>query len=329
MRSLETALGFGVSEKAKFRLHCVGLLDKYGWKGIHDAFPRLSRATVYRWRQRFLESGRRLNSLVPQSTRPKRTRGMNIPAEILLFLKAMREQHPHLSKYKLKVFLNEWCKDKGIPSYSVSWIGKVIARHQLFFQVRKPVRRKRKRSRSGYTIRRTPNPDKVKLGYLQLDGITVYYLGQKLVFLTALELKTRKAWARIVPTANSFHAKAFLIFILDELPFPIHTIHTDNGTEFHALFDQVLRELELIHLWSPPKTPKVHSHIERFNGVFQDEFVNYHLDTAVVDRHRFQDELQQWLAWYNTKRPHHSLNLMSPNQYLIHLEKGAESLKSA
>lgn len=328
MRTLETALGFGASERAKFRLHCLKLLDKYGWEGIHDAFPHMSRATVYRWRKQFLDSGKRLNALVPKSTRPKKTRAMAVPAEILSFLRAMREQHPHLSKYKLKVFLDEWCGAKGFPVSSVSWIGKVISRYQLFFRLRIPVRRRRKRSRSGYTIRKTPNPDTVRLGYLQLDGVTLYWLGKKLVFLTALELKTRKAWVRLVPTANSLHAKTFLLSILSELVFPLHTIHTDNGSEFHALFDQIVRELDLTHLWSPPRAPKVHSHIERFNGVFQDEFVNYHLDTAIADPQQFQQDLKTWLTWYNTQRPHHALNLMSPNQYLLHLEKGAKSLKS-
>ena len=328
MRTLETALGFGASEKAKFRLHCIEFLDKYGWTGVHDAFPHLSRATVYRWRKTFLDAGKRLNSLVPKSTRPQRTRQMVVPAEILSFLRAMREQHPHLSKYKLRVFLDEWCRGKEFPAYSVSWIGKLISRYQLFFQVRRPVRRRRKHSRSGYTIRRTPNPDTVRLGYLQLDGITVYWLGKKLVFLTALELKTRKAWAKLVPTASSYHAKHFLLSLLTHLEFPLHTIHTDNGSEFHALFDAVVQELKLTHLWSPPRTPKVHSHIERFNGVFQDEFVNYHLDTALADPQQFRQDLKTWLTWYNTQRPHHALKLMSPDQYLLQVEKGAKSLKS-
>lgn len=328
MKSLETALGFGTSERAKFRFHCIELLDKYNWRGVHDAFPYVSRATVYRWRRTFLNSGKRLNALLPKSTRPQKTRAMAVPAEILSFLKAMRQQHPYLSKYKLKIFLDEWCRKQGFPLYSASWIGKVISRHRLFFQVRRPVKRRRKRSRSGYTIRRTPNPKKLKLGYLQLDGVIVYYLGQKLVFLTALELKTRKAWARLVPTASSFHAKAFLLAIMAEVQFSIHTIHTDNGSEFHALFDQIVEKLELTHLWSPARTPKVHSHIERFNGVFQDEFVNYHLDEALIDKDLFLRKLTQWLSWYNVKRPHHSLNLMSPDQYLEYLKKGDKSLKS-
>jgi transposase InsO family protein len=327
MRTLETALGFGASERAQFRFRCIELLGKYGWAGVHDAFPRVSRATVYRWRKQFHDAGKRLNALIPKSTRPQQTRQMLVPAAILSFLKVMREQHPYLSKYKLKVFLDEWCNAQRVRTASVSWIGKVISRYRLFFQARRPARRRRRHPRSGYIIRRTPNPDTMPLGYLQLDGITVYWMGKKLVFLTALELKTRRAWVRLVPTASSFHAKTFLLSLLETLTFPLHTIHTDNGSEFHALFDQVVQELNLTHLWSPPRTPKVHSHIERFNGIFQDEFVNYHLDTAVVDPHQFQQDLENWLTWYNMKRPHHALKLMSPNQYLLHLEKGAESLK--
>jgi transposase InsO family protein len=331
MHNLETALGFGASEKARFKLHVIELLADVGWRGVKKAFPHLSKATTYRWRQQFVASGRRLNALVPHSTRPKTVRQMEVPIGVLSFLKAMRRQHPHLSKYKLKVFLDEFCQVHGLPFYSVSWIGKVLSRYQLFFETRKPVRKRRKKSRSGYTIRRTPNPDKVMLGYLELDGTTVYWGGDKLVFLTALELKTRTAWAKLVPSASSFHARAFLLEILDTLPYSLHTIHTDNGSEFHALFDQVVQELHLTHLWSPPRTPKVHSHIERFNGVIQDEFINYHVDEAVLDTKAFVSRLNEWLHWYNQKRPHHSLNLKSPAQYyqyLLDLEKGDESLKS-
>lgn len=328
MKTLETALGFGASDKAQFKFHCLELLDKYGWHGVHDAFPNLSRATVYRWRQTFIDSGKRLNSLVPKSTRPHKTRQMIVPVEILSFLKETRRQHPHLSKYKLKVFLDEFCQTRGLASYSTSWIGKVIARYQFFFEVRKPARKKRQKSRSGYTIKRTPNPDKVKLGYLQLDGTTIYWLGKKLVFLTAIELKTRQAFARLVPTASSHQARVLLQSVLAWLPYPIHTIHTDNGSEFHAVFDQAVVQLGLIHLWSPARTPKVHSHIERFNGVIQQEFINYLLDEAVTDQTVFTAKLSAWLTWHNTKRPHHSLNLLSPSQFLLYLNKGDKSLKS-
>lgn len=327
MHTLETAVGFGSSDKAKFKFHCIEFYGKHGWRAFHDAFPEVSRASLFRWRSSFLESGKHLNALVPKSTQPHITRQMRVPSEVLGFLKAMRKKYPHLSKYKLKPFLDEFCKKHGLPLYSVSWIGKILNRYQLFFGIRKRVSKRRKQSRSGYTIKRTPKPKNVKLGYLQLDGVVVYWAGEKVRFFTALEVKIRTAWVKLVPSFSSLQAKTFLQEILETTNYQIHTIHTDNGSEFHALFDQVVIQLELTHLWSPPKTPKVHAHIERFNGVIQQEFIDYHIDTAVVDRQAFQAKLDEWLCWYNTKRPHHSLNLMTPHQYLLHSQKGDQSLK--
>ena len=327
MHSLKTALGFNQSEKAKFKLHCIEFFEKHGYGAFHDAFPQISRASIYRWRKDFVKSRRKLRSLVPKSTRPHKVRQMTVPGKLLSFLKATRQQYPHLSKYKLKPFLDEWCEEQGLPEYSVSWIGKVLNRYQLFFGKRVRVIKRRRQSRSGYTIKRTPNPKNVKLGYLQLDGIKVYWLGEKILFLTALELKTRTAWVKIVPTFSSHHASLFLKSIIREINYPLHSIHTDNGSEFKALFDKAVVDLELTHLWSPPRSPKIHSHIERFNGVIQEEFIDYYIDTAFIDRRLFQSKLDDWITWYNNRRPHHSLKLMTPNQYLLNLQKGVDCLK--
>jgi len=322
MKTVETALGFDRSEVARFRFRCIILYEQQGKAAVKLAFPQVSLRSVYRWRQHYYRTGKQLLALRPQTTKPLNTRKMLIPGEVLSFLKAMRTQHPHLSKYKLKVFLAAWCQDRGLPSRSASWIGKVIARHQLFFSVRRPVRKRRHYSRSGYTIKRTPNPKTVALGYLQLDGITVWWLGKRLVFLTALELKTRKAWVIIARTASSWQARQLLQTVISEITFPLHTIHTDNGSEFKALFDQAVGDLGLTHLWGLPRMPKIQAHIERFNGVIQAEFINYHLDEAVTNRAAFKAKLNQWLVWYNQVRPHHSLGLLSPDQYLVNLQKG-------
>lgn len=325
MKTIDTALGFDRSEIAKFRLRCIQLLDKHGYEGVVLAFPQVSRRSVFRWKHAYLSSEKNLLSLVPSSTKPHIVNQMRVPADILGFLKAMRQHHPHLSKYKLKPFLDVWCQQQGLALHSTSWIGKVLTKYHLFFGERKRIYRRRTHSRSGYTIRRTPNPAHTKLGYLQLDGIKVYWSGKKVLFLTALELKTRTAWVKIVPSLTSHHAKLFLEEILSSVSYPFHTIHTDNGGEFKAVFDQALVDLKLLHLWSPPRSPKIHAHMERFNGVFQDEFVDYHIDEAVTDRAAFQGHLTNWLEWYNTKRPHHSLNLLSPQQFLLHLSQGAAS----
>lgn len=321
MKTINSSLGFDASEVAKFRLRCIELFAKHGFVGVHTAFPDISVRSVYRWRREYLLAEKRLASLLPESTRPKKLRQMAPPVEVLSFLRAIRTQHPHLSKYKLKIFLDAWCQEQDLGLYSVSWIGKVIHRYKLFFGTRKNFRKKRRRSRSGYTVKRTPNPNKIPLGYIQLDGVKVYWAGKEILFLTALELKTRKAWAILVPTINSRWAKALLLLVLAELKFSLHTIHTDNGSEFKAVFDIAVAELGLIHLWGIPRSPKIQAHIERFNGIFQDEFVSYHIEEAILNKPQFRTSLTNWLTWYNQERPHHSLGMMTPNQYLLHLTK--------
>jgi len=145
MKTINGALGFDASEVAKFRLRCIELFAKHGFDGVHTAFPQVSLRSLYRWRQAYLRQEKRLVSLLPKSTRPKQIRQMTPPAEVLSFLRSVREQHPHLSKYKLKVFLDAWCLERGLPGHSVSWIGKVIARYKLFFGTRKNLRKETKK----------------------------------------------------------------------------------------------------------------------------------------------------------------------------------------
>jgi transposase InsO family protein len=132
-----------------------------------------------------------------------------------------------------------------------------------------------------------------------------------------------------VKRINSLNAKKLLEKVLSEISYQIHTIHTDNGSEFKAYFDQAVQDLKLTHLWSPPRTPKVHAHIERFNKTLQEEFVDYHIDEAMVEPERFNKKLNGWLIYYNTKRPHQSLDYLTPNQYLLQLQtqKGTQSAK--
>lgn len=319
MHTINTALMLDNNPKAQIRLRCIELLEKFGYEAVKVGCPGVSRATVYRWKKQYDESGRKLKGLLPRSTRPKKMRQMVVPAKILGFIRRLRRKYPHLSKYKLKPFLDEFCQEQNLPKYSISWIGKVLSRYELFFSTRKPVRRKRRKPRSGYRIYKSPRVSKLPLGYLQLDGVIVYYNGKRHCFLSCMELKTRQAWAKKVPTISSRHTKLFLKEILKQLPYRVHTIHTDNGSEFHALFEQAVSKLELAKLWSPPRTPKVHSHIERFNRTFQEEFINYHIDLASIEPMTFNKKLQKWLNWYNIKRPHHGIGLKTPHQRMLEL----------
>lgn len=320
MRTLNTAFNFDFNDTAKFRLHVIDLYEKQGMKAALAAFPSISKRSVYRWRKRFNDSNRKLKSLIPNSTKPHKTREMLVPAKVLGFIKELRMTYPRLSKYKIKPYLDIFCQEQGLALHSVSWIGKVINRYSFFFKVRQPVRNKRQTLK----VRRVtycPRQKEIKLGYLQLDGIQVVFAGKTYRFISAIELKSRQAWAKRVDSLSSKQAKIFLEDLLSQVNYSVHTIQTDNGSEFKGYFDQAISQLkETTHLFSFPRSPKTNGYVERFNWTVQDEFINYEIDLAESYPQEFDQKLDEWLEFYNTKRPHQALGYMTPNDYLLQLQ---------
>lgn len=328
MKTVNNSLGFDSSDKAKLKLRCIEILDNYGYEAVALAFPHLSKATVYRWRKRYYQSGKKLLSLVPRSTKPKTTRQMQASAMVLGFIKLMRSQYPKLSKYKLKPFLDDYCQQNNLPIYSVSWIGKVIKRYNFFFNHGRLEAVKKRKQSQKQRIKTCPKDKQIKLGYLQIDGVTIYYHGVKLCYLNAIELKTRQAFCKRVSTISSLTTSNFIKEIISQVDYPIHTIQSDNGSEFEAVFRSTLTKLNINQLNSYPKRPKTQGYIERFNWTFEDEFLYYHLDTALEDLSLLDKKTKQWLHWYNHKRPHQSLSYQTPNQALQYqLQNLNKSLK--
>lgn len=320
MKRLSSALGFSESEISKLRFRCIELLENHGFAAVHTAYPSVSRASVYRWEKSFDKAGRKLSSLLPHSTRPHCVRQMTIPVPILSFLREVRIQYPRMSKYKLKCLLDIFCGEKNLPKYSASWIGKVISRQKFFFGTRRQVRRKH-RTQQKLWVNHCPKGADTSLGYLQVDGVKVYFEGSTYCFFTGVELVSRQGWARRVKTFSSREARDFLLWIQDQVTYKIHTVQTDNSSEFAGVFKEAIEELEATHLWSRPRSPKSNGFVERFNWTIQDEFLNYHIGEASIDSGRFDQLLSDWLMFYNTKRPHQGLNYKTPSQYLAVLLK--------
>lgn len=321
MTNINTALQFDSNDKAQLKLRVIEVFERSGMEATRLAFPGVSRRTIYRWRKRYLESGKRLISLLPITTKPHKTREMYVPSKILGFIKELRKKYPRLSKYKIKVFLDIFCKENNLAKYSVSWIGKVINRYSFFFNKRYPVRRKH-RKRKVTRVKYCPKQENIKLGYLQVDGIKVFFENKNYYFLAAVELRSRQSFAKRVKSLSSTSAKEFLEEILSEIEYQIHTVQTDNGSEFKGFFDKALEEInETEHLWSYPRSPKTNGYVERFNWTIQDEFINYEIDTATYDIDKFDEKLRDWVVYYNTIRPHQSINYMTPNNYLVQLQK--------
>ena len=93
---------------------------------------------------------------------------------------------------------------------------------------------------------------------------------------------------------------------------------TDNGKVFtgrfaqppvEVLFDRICRENGIEHLLTQPRSPTTTGKIERFHKTLRLE-----LDTRQVfkDITRAQAAIDEWVEYYNTQRPHRSLDDVAP-----------------
>lgn len=319
MTNINNVLGFSSSEPAQFRFHVLKVFYEGGFKAVHLSFPNLTRATLYRWKKIYENCGKRLNSLIPGSTRPHNTRIQTVPVSIISFIRRLRQEYPRMGKAKVKMFVDEFCYSCGIPTISESSIGRTIKRFNLFYASKSKGRRIRKDLTNKQRVRLCPKAEDAKPGYIQLDGVKFYYLDRYYYFLTAVDIVTKQAWVKLVPSLKSKHARLFLLEIIGTAWYKIHTIHTDNGSEFKAYFDQAVQELGLIHLWNYPKHPKTTGYVERLNWTVQDEFLFSYEDLLFYPE-EFNSKLNEWTTWYNQTRPHQSLDYLSPYQY--HMKGG-------
>lgn len=317
MKTLKNSLTFDVSDPAKFRLHALNHYYLYGLRSTLDAFG-IKKSTFYGWKKPYEKSSKRLFSLVPKSTRPKQTRTMLVDWRLEAFIRAMREQYGHLSKYKIRLFLDEYAKTLGITSYGCTKIGKIIKARHFFFD--KGTKTKAKRKKVSYP-RIKSCPKQTTPGYIEVDSITVFLLGKKYYFVSFIDVYTKYAWCKLVGSLSSLNTKQALIEFQGRLSYPIRTIQTDNGSEFFDWFHAYLEEQSIPHNFIYYHTPKINGIVERFNRTVQDEFINRN-DHLGIDKDKFNLELIEYLNWYNTKRPHHSLGLVSPLTFINNLKNG-------
>lgn len=310
MRTLDNCLVYEKSDIAKFRLRVLNHYYRYGWKAVSSAFS-LKKSIVYKWKKDFEKSGKRLVSLVPKSTRPKHTRFMAVDPKALEFIRNAREQYGNISKWKLKIFLDEYAKRVNIPTFGTNKIGKIIKRNHYFFD--NPIKAKRRRKLLTPRLKRSPK--ETVPGYLEMDSITLYVMNRKYYFITVIDVVTKFAWCSLVKSLSSKQAKTVLMKFISQYQYSVRVIQTDNGSEFLKDFDAYLRQQRIIHHFIYPHSPKINGVVERFNRTIQDEFIN-RSDEIYYNLFSFEEKLLDYLNWYNTERPHYSLKMQTPIAYL-------------
>ncbi len=307
-----------ITKAADQRLSILKFWKKYGLKATKDAFGA-GRSTLYGWWKIYQDSGCKIESLNPQSQAPKHRRQRSVDLRIIQEMRRLRlKVCPNLGKDKIKIFLDPFCQALGLKPLSASTIGRIIKDKKIYHHRQKishfGVMREIKRTKK---LRKPQDFNATRPGDLvEIDTIVRFAWDIKRYIITAVDTKTRYTFAWSYKRPNSLNARDFFKKLKLVFPYQIRHVQTDNGSEFHRYFKDYLAKQKTIHFWNYPRKPYRNGHIEKYNRTIQEEFIDQHA-SMLENSNRFNQKLAHWLVWYNTKRPHWSLNLKSPVDYLI------------
>jgi len=315
MKTVISINQFDKYEVAKYRLKIINHYQHFGLKSTLNAFP-VRRSTVFLWLSKLKSGNGSLVALIPQSTRPQRVRQMSVDSRIISEISSLRQEHYRLGKLKLKPLIDEFCKKKDIKPLSVSLIGKVIKRNNLFFQrpqaCHDPARKKYTKKKK-QRVKNAPKP--TIGGYIQADTVETFVLGTKRYTISFIDVKLKAAYSKTFKGKLSKYALESFREFQAILPASIHTVQTDNGSEFGGVFDQYLSKQDIKHIWTYPNCPRINAVIERYNRSIQEEWMETYLH-EIDDTIQFNKRLKEYLYFYNNLRVHESLGLKTPSQVI-------------
>lgn len=143
-----------------------------------------------------------------------------------------------------------------------------------------------------HDLNRRPTPDKPSVGVFEQAGVGFIHIDlkhlpalqrRKSYAFVAIDRATRYVYLEIQPRRDAETAAGFLKRFLTHFPHPVHTILTDNGSEFtdrfavdmkdkpqdrpsgRHPFDQVCHQRQIDHRLTRPFRPQTNGLVERFN----------------------------------------------------------------
>ena len=272
-----------------------------------------SRATYYRKRKilKELDEGKVPISIAPRAVKLRRWGD----AEIAL-VQEIRRENPTYGKFKIYHILK---RDKGFQM-SESTVGRILKCLMDKGKITKSISATKAKRKRKFDSHAKPAPFKkyedMTLGErVQIDHMTVTKNGLSFKHFQAWERKSKTITAQIYSQARSIDAKKFLLHLVETAPYKIWSIQVDGGSEFMLEFEQTCAELNIPLFVNPPATPKYNGGVERGNKIFREEFyANPGLLADSLNAMRFS--LREAVKKCNKYRPHHSLNGLTPMEYI-------------
>jgi transposase len=119
--------------------------------------------------------------------------------------------------------------------------------------------------------------------------------------------------------------------LIERCPLQIHSILTENGSEFtykllpknkktektHP-FDEVCKEHKIKHKLTKFKHPWTKGQVERFNKQLKDKTTKI---CRYSSRKEMEEAIQNWVVWYNEHCELKSIKRKTPNQFILNYSK--------
>jgi transposase InsO family protein len=166
------------------------------------------------------------------------------------------------------------------------------------------------------------------IGFFHIDIAEMQTAEGKLYLYVAIDRTSKFAFVQLVDKANRVTASAFLVALIEAVPYKIHTILTDNGIQFRYppryangptarymthMFEMRCRENGIEHRFTKINHPWTNGQVERMNRTIKDATVKrFH-----YDRHdQLSSHLSDFINAYNYARRLKTLNGLTPYEYI-------------
>jgi transposase InsO family protein len=271
--------------------------------------------TFLKYYGRYRQSGGEASSLLPGKRGPKyQTRRPSHDIEEIVL--AAREKG--CNKYEIHSLLRCSLKERA-PS--PSGVYRILRRHGKN-RLSRPMQEEKRR----IIKERAGEMAHIDCHHLSKDMIAGdkkrYYL------VCVIDSLTRIAWSEVVEDIKAISVMFATLRCFNHLSnrygIKFEEALTDNGPEFgtkestqklHHPFERLLIELGINHRYIQPYRPQTNGKVERFWRTLNEDLIE---GTYFESIDHFKGELEKYMLYYNTLRPHQALNGQTPEQQVLH-----------
>lgn len=256
------------------------------------------RATVYRWIRKIKRLG--IRAFIRKYEMAKKGRRQKRKTDPITKLRiyAIREQYHQCCGEKIRY----WMKKKHGQIVAVSTIYRILGEKYV-------LRSKWKKN----TIRGPVPKAKQQREVIQND--TVDFGG--LFAFTSVDIFTKEAQVVMKTNLDATAGAEALKEQMNYFKFS-ELLQRDGGPEFKALWNETARRYANRIRTARPYKKNEQSYIESFNRTLRKECLGWR-KYKKSDLRTAQAKVAEFIRYYNTERPHLSLNLQSPTEFVSHL----------